>query len=318
MIDKRYLGLTVSIPLFFNQDESIDYRTLSRYLKELGKQKHISAVYSMAFNTRYRMLSDEELLNLNKEIIRLSKDNGLDCYVGHPYIFNRVRLETYLREIAISKPAGISMLYPELYYNIDKPILEFLEMPAKFGMNAVIHEMKIVSGFTGGLINWPENLLRKAVRLKSVIGIKEDSKDDIITRFVLEECKKENVTCIMAGGGKVRALKFISDGLETWLNGTTMFYPEAIDVIYPAVMNNDTDTINYYNENIENPFFNNVVKKVGWHLAHKATLEFFGYGHRYERFPHATLPHNDFEQLNNVLSKIKTAFKQLMCRQSEI
>ena len=40
MIDKRYLGLTVSIPLFFNQDESIDYRTLSRYLKELGKQKH--------------------------------------------------------------------------------------------------------------------------------------------------------------------------------------------------------------------------------------------------------------------------------------
>ena len=44
MIDKKYPGLTVSIPLFFNQDESIDYKTLSRYLKELGIQKHISAV----------------------------------------------------------------------------------------------------------------------------------------------------------------------------------------------------------------------------------------------------------------------------------
>ncbi len=120
MIDKKYPGLTVSIPLFFNQDESIDYQTLSKYLKELGAQKHISAIYSMAFNTRYRMLSDEELLNLNKEIIRISKDNGLDCYVGHPYIFDKGRLETYLREIATSKPAGISMLYPELYYNIDK------------------------------------------------------------------------------------------------------------------------------------------------------------------------------------------------------
>jgi dihydrodipicolinate synthase/N-acetylneuraminate lyase len=311
MIDKKYPGLTVSIPLFFNQDESIDYRTLSRYLKELGKQKHISAVYSMAFNTRYRMLSDEELLNLNKEIIKLSKDNDLDCYVGHPYIFNRVRLEKYLREIAISKPAGISMLYPELYYNIDKPILEFLEMPAKFGMNTVIHEMKIVSGFTGELINWPENLLRKAIRLQSVIGVKEDSKDDCITRFALEECKKQDVTCIMAGGGKVRALKFISDGLETWLNGTTMFYPNAIDVIYPAVMNNDTDIINYYNEKIENPFFNDVVNRVGWHLAHKAALEFFGYGLRYERFPHAILPHKDFEQLSSTLNKIKVAFKQL-------
>ena len=311
MIDKKYPGLTVSIPLFFNQDESIDYKTLSRYIKELGTQKHISAIYSMAFNTRYRMLSDEDLLNLNKTIIELANDNNMDCYVGHPYIFDRVRLQAYLKEISKYNPAGISMLYPELYYNIDDPILEFLEMPSKFGMNAVIHEMKIISGFTGGLINWPEKLLRKAIQLKSVIGVKEDSKDDTITRFVLEECKKQGVTCIMAGGGKVRALKFMSNGLETWLNGTTMFYPDAIDIIYPAVMTNNIDTINYYNENIENPFFNNVVKKVGWHLAHKAALEFFGYGHRYERFPHAILPDSDFDQLNSILSEIQIAFKQL-------
>ena len=266
----------------------------------------------MAYNTRYRMLSEEEVYSLNIKILELTKKNDIACYVGHPYIFDRRRLEDYLKEISKYKPAGISMLYPERYYNIDEPLLEFLEMPAKFGMKVVLHEMKLISGFHGDLINWPEKLLRKVINLDSVIGVKEDSKDDDVTRLVLDECKKNNVKCILAGGGKLRALKFIGEGLETWLNGTTMFFPQAIDIIYPAVMNRDMETVNYYNENIEKPFFQKIVNKYGWHLAHKAALEFFGYGQRYERFPHATLPVEDFIQLNSTLSNIKDSLEKLV------
>ena len=89
MIEKEYPGLTVSLPLFFNNDESIDYETLTRYIKDLGTQNHISAVYSMAYNTRYKMLSDYELIELNTKIIQLSRDNNMNCYVGHPYTFNK-------------------------------------------------------------------------------------------------------------------------------------------------------------------------------------------------------------------------------------
>lgn len=312
MTEKEYPGLTVSIPLFFNKDESIDFQTLDRYIEDLGTQKHISAVYSMAYNTRYRMLSEEEVYSLNIKILELTKKNDIACYVGHPYIFDRRRLEDYLKEISKYKPAGISMLYPERYYNIDEPLLEFLEMPAKFGMKVVLHEMKLISGFHGDLINWPEKLLRKVINLDSVIGVKEDSKDDDVTRLVLDECKKNNVKCILAGGGKLRALKFIGEGLETWLNGTTMFFPQAIDIIYPAVMNRDMETVNYYNENIEKPFFQKIVNKYGWHLAHKAALEFFGYGQRYERFPHAFLPAEDFIQLDSILYKIKDSLEKLV------
>ena len=312
MTEKKYPGLTVSIPLFFNKDESIDFQTLDRYIEDLGTQKHISAVYSMAYNTRYRMLSEEEVYSLNIKILELTKKNDIACYVGHPYIFDRRRLEDYLKEISKYKPAGISMLYPERYYNIDEPLLEFLEMPAKFGMKVVLHEMKLISGFHGDLINWPEKLLRKVINLDSVIGVKEDSKDDDVTRLVLDECKKNNVKCILAGGGKLRALKFIGEGLETWLNGTTMFFPQAIDIIYPAVMNRDMETVNYYNENIEKPFFQKIVNKYGWHLAHKAALEFFGYGQRYERFPHAFLPAEDFIQLDSILYKIKDSLEKLV------
>ena len=312
MTEKEYPGLTVSIPLFFNKDESIDYQTLNRYIEDLGTQKHISAVYSMAYNTRYRMLSDEEVYSINIKILELTKKHDIECYVGHPYIFDRGRLENYLKEIATFNPSGISMLYPERYYDIDEPVIEFLEMPAKFGMKVVLHEMKLISGFNGDLINWPEKLLRKVIKLDHVIGVKEDSKDDDVTRFVLDECKKNNTKCILAGGGKLRALNFISEGLDTWLNGTTMFFPQAIDVIYPAMMKRDMKTVNYYNKNIEKPFFQKIVNKCGWHLAHKAALEFFGYGHRYERFPHATLPVEDFIKLNSIFSAMKDSFEKLV------
>ncbi len=312
MTVKEHHGLTVSLPLFFNTDESIDYKTLTRYIDDLATQEHISAVYSMAYNTRYKMLNDDELLNLNIRILELTKKNNINCYVGHPYIFDRKRLSIYLERISKYSPAGISMLYPERYFNIDNPILDFLQMPDKYGLKVVLHEMKLVSGFNGELINWPEHLLRKVIQLSCLIGVKEDSKDDKITDIVLHECKKNNVACILAGGGKNRALKFISKGLKTWLNGSTMFCPKVIDTIYPAVLKNQTDVINYYIENIEKPFFDNVVDKYGWHISHKAALEYFGYGKRYERFPHASLPEKDFEQLELVFSNIKNALEKII------
>ena len=310
-MSNNWPGLTVSIPLFFNRDDSIDFETLSRYIEDLGTQKKISAIYSMAYNTRYKMLSDQELLIVNIKIIDLARLNNLKCYVGHPYIFDRQRLEDYLQKIAKYNPAGISMLYPERYYGIDQPILEFLDLPGKFGLKSVLHEMKLVSGFNGELINWPEELLTKAIQLNSVIGVKEDSKDDSVAQFVLSECQKKGAACILAGGGKLRALEFVNQGLETWLNGTTMFYPKAIDIIYSAVMEGNQEIVDFYSQRIEKPFFENVVKKHGWHIAHKAALEFFGYGERNERFPHAVLPDQDYRLLSGTFFEIQKSFHEL-------
>lgn len=304
-------GLTVSIPLFFNENESIDYKTLTKYIEDLGTQKYIAAIYSMAYNTRYRMLSEQEVLEVNIEILRLAKENNLVCYVGHPYIFNRQRLEDYLESISKYNPAGISMLYPERYYGIDEPIIDFLKLPEKFGLKSVLHEMKLVSGFDGSLINWPADLLRKAIRLDSVIGVKEDSKDENITQIVLQECKKKGSVCILAGGGKLQALKYIDKGLNTWLNGSTIFCPKIIDKIYPAIMKNNDREISFYIENIEKPFFDEIVKIFGWHLAHKAALQFFGYGMRYERFPHPIMPLDSYNKISDTLKNIQNSIKKL-------
>ena len=173
-------GLTVSAPLFFHQDGSIDYVTLERYLCDVCKNRHISAVYSMAYNTRYRMLDDCELLDLNRMIIELVTDFGHDVYVGHPYSFTECSLDRYLSKISQLNVAGISMLYPERYYGIYNPIIEFLKFPQNFDLPVVLHEMKLISGFNGELINWPLGLLDEILNEIGLVGIKEDSKDDKI------------------------------------------------------------------------------------------------------------------------------------------
>ena len=66
----------------------------------------------------------------------------------------------------------------------------------------LVHEQKLVSGFDGSLINWPEDLLIKIFKDKNVIAVKEDSKNDEITSIVMRLSKEFNFDMIVAGGGK--------------------------------------------------------------------------------------------------------------------
>ena len=298
------IGLTVSVPLFFNKDETIDLNTLKKYLTDLCSNDRINAIYSMAYNTRYRVLADDEILEVNQLIVSICKDSGKRVYIGHPYSFNRYTLQTYLEQIQDLKVSGVSMLYPERYFADEETIIEFLKLPNKFGMKTVFHEMKLVSGFNGELINWPANLLERIFDEVDLEAVKEDSKDDEVAIKILDLCRSRGVKFILAGGGKARALDFFDHGIGTWLNGSSIFLPKHIDRIYEAFVNKDEDFIKWYMETIEKPFFKNIVDKYGWHLSHKAALEFFGYGECVERFPHANLNSIMLEAIKMELEKI--------------
>jgi dihydrodipicolinate synthase/N-acetylneuraminate lyase len=304
-IDNKLPGLTVSVPLFFKKDESVDYYTLGRYLDDVCSNQRIFAVYSMAYNTRYRMLTGSEVIDVNKFIITKVKSKGHRTFIGHPYIFTRSTLAQYLKEMAEVEPDGISMLYPERYYGLDDPIINFLSTPLDYGLNVVVHEMKLISGFNGELVDWPEPLLQRTFEELPLLAIKEDSKSDQITRIVLDLSKDKGVFCVLAGGGKSRAEKFIKKGLVTWLNGSTMFCPRLIDEAYTSFMHGDHVYKNWYLTGIERPFFDEVVSKFGWHLAHRVALSFFGYGEIYERFPHAEMPQSSSSKCYEVLQRIR-------------
>ena len=163
-----------------------------------------------------------------------------DVYIGHPYSFNRDTLSRYFERIQNLKVSGISMLYPERYFGDNNVIVEFLKLPNQYGLKTVLHEMKLISGFDGELMNWPVELLNKVFENVHLSAVKEDSKDDEIAIKVLELCKKNNIHFVLAGGGKERALKFFDHGIETWLNGSSMFLPKHVDSIYTGFINKKT------------------------------------------------------------------------------
>ena len=105
MTDKQYPGITVSLPLFFNSDESIDFKTLTRYIDDLSSQRYISSVYSMAYNTRYKMLSDTELLDLNIKILKQTKQNKVinGCGTFKNLIGSNLMLADYINNTKPSR-----------------------------------------------------------------------------------------------------------------------------------------------------------------------------------------------------------------------
>ena len=300
-------GLTISCPLFFKEDQTINYFAIDYYLDSICKNKMISAIYSMAYNTRYRMLNDIEIYEVNKFIIKKCQKFDKRVFVGHPYSFNYESIKNYFQQISKLNPNGISMLYPERYYNIDDPIINFLSLPKQYGLNLVLHEMKLISGMDGNLIDWPKNLITKVFNEIDLVAIKEDSKNDEISEYILNLCNDTGVLFILAGGGKRRAMKFFEKGLNTWLNGSTMFLPKLIDKVYEGFVNQNKNFTDFYLREVEDIFFENIVKKYGWHISHKAALEYFGFGQRFERFPHATMSDESYNYSCKFFESIKSS-----------
>lgn len=276
-----------SLPMFFTQSGEINWDDLERYLNEM-LDAGIETIYSMAYNTRYMQMTANEIATLHKFVVDVTKKADVQLIIGHPFLSTKPELDDYFLQIKdiAEKVSAVSMLYPERYYGDNKVIEDFIDFPKKYGMRTLIHEMKLVSGFNGELIEWPEDLLFRLLERPNVMGVKEDSKNDDVTTGLIEHFGKDK-NIIVAGHGKRRTLNLAASQGNgfSWLNGSSMISP-ALGVKFCSVLNDegaDGGFITKYIEDFEEPFFH-FVKRYGWHMAHKAMLAQRGYS-VHERFP---------------------------------
>ncbi|MEC9408635.1 MAG: hypothetical protein VX549_15335 [Pseudomonadota bacterium] len=279
-------GIAFSIPMFFRPDESIDWPALEAYLDRIAPNAGVACLYSMAFNTRYQQLSVDEIHAVNRLTCEAARDKGVPAIVGHPIGQRQVDLLQFCERAAQEyQPDAISVLFPERYFGQDDPVLAYLQTPVRAGLSCFIHQMKLVSGFDGSLVDWPQQLLDQALGMAGVVGMKEDSKDDGIARDLLARFGDTH-SIVIAGGGKRRAAALAETGqLRSWLNGSLMLDSGPAAKIYDAIITNDAPTVQRYLDRIEQPYFDQVVSALGWHVAHKLALEVAGYGTRHERSP---------------------------------
>ena len=290
---RPFKGPIFSCPMFFDDDLNIDYKSLEAYLTKICSLKDVNALYSMSYNSRYMQLSEKEICDVNRFIYSICKAFSVSFICGHPITCTKDSLLTYADNLDLAGEAALSILYPERYFGIAEALIEYHLAPISLGYEVLVHEMKLISGFDGTLIDWDLSVLDSILKHDMVTGIKEDSKnDDISIPLIKKYANKKNI--IIAGGGKRRAMALEKYGIQCWLNGSFMMFPELYEPFMSAWNSKNTNFLNKYIEIVEAPLFAEVLNRYGWHVGHKAVLAARGFCALNERSPMPVLQAKDF------------------------
>ena len=290
-------SVIASVPMFFDESENINFDALDEYFKLVGDQKHTQLFYLMAYNSRINLLNFDEVVDLNKKTREAAIRHSIKYTLCTPYKATNREVEKFL-QLFKPEPAlyGVSMLFPERIYEDFQSIIDYFSIPIAYGMQVLMHEMKFISGKDGTLKDWKIEDLKSIEQQCSVVGIKEDSKNDQLTEAALKELKSD---IILAGGGVTQTSRFLDKDPTAWLAGVSLIRPDLAQFEHKAVIKKDFKAIDFFVKKIEEPFFE-LCNELGWHCVHKTLLGSVHGLPTFERRPMATLNASQCDKVNAV------------------
>lgn len=305
-VKEKIKGPVYSIvtPFLDNENDDIDFDSLRKYLQD-ATAAGARIFYVMGYNSRFSQLSFDEIKELNAFVTQEAKaiDKDTMVIVADPlHCTTRVSIDFAKHAEEIGADV-VSLIFREKYFSDNQVYTHFKTVADASPIPILIHEMQFLSGFNGSNMDWPTSLLDKLYTIESIVALKEDSKNDEVTREVIERYK-EKWAVVLAGGGKKRWSQFYEMGCESWLNGIGVFEPGIAAKFWQAVQAGDSQTTNFIIEKIEKPFFEQCVHKYGWHMACKSALEARGRMSRYERLPMLGLPEEDYQVVKRVVDEL--------------
>ena len=106
-------------------------------------------------------------------------------------------------------------------------------------------------------------------------------------------------------------VKIRGKGCQAWLNGIGVFEPKIPIIFYEAYKRKNQAIIRHVLEGIEDPFFEKIVNKYGWHIGIKACLEARDIFFRYERLPMLPIDNIDMEYVLKVMKNLEIKISEL-------
>ena len=303
-------GPVFSIVTPFNNDLEIDFDALEAYISNAYKSG-ATQFYVMGYNSRFHELSWDEIKILNHNVTKIVKNlnkNNLVIVADPVHCPTDISVE-FAVEAKKSGADMISLIFREKFYSNDQVIEHFNYIDKWSDINILIHEMPFISGLGGHTVNWPVDLLDQLADLDSITAIKEDAKNDDYSHEVIKKIK-DRVSIVISGGGKRQWMQFADLGCQNWLNGIGVFEPKLAVNFWKAWNQNDMEFCNNMINDVEIPFFSELVSKFGWHLTIKAALEVVGHFPRTERLPMLPINEDDFNLFKREFNKIK--YKQFL------
>jgi len=294
-------GPVIPIPVPFNNDSSIDFKSLESYIDFLS-QFNLGGLMTTAGTTSFNLLSREEIFVVNESVCRAAKGR-VPIIVGNPSYGD---INSTIEFASHSKKIGADyciVYYPDRHYG-DESIYDFFSVISKsVSQPLLIHEMPMRNGLGKGSVHYSIELLEKLFKLDMIKGIKEEALDSEYSNKIVKTFSSE-VEIIGAGGGMSRFLSRDYDlGSKAFLGGIGNFNPQLEIEFHSLMMNNKFEDAKSLVETKELPLFDTVIP-FGWHPSLKAMLSIKGFMKNINRKPMITL--ND---LNTGI--IKTSMKSL-------
>ena len=281
----------------------VDYDAACEYVDFLY-DKGVRNFYIMTYNSRFSLLSWDEMKKLNEVVTRRIKDKPEDCIsiVADP-LTNPTSVSVDFAKHAEDCGADIlSMIFMERYYSDDQVFNHFNTVAQNSNIGILIHEQKLPSK-TGGDVLYPLDLLDRIADIDNVIAIKEDSKQPVFSEKIIERLG-DRLNVIISGRGKRQFVHFHRMGCHAYLVGVGSFAPRVALDFYKACVDDDIQTSWGIINEIERPFLG-AAMSCGWHPALKSAMDELGIMSRVERPPLVSISDEDHKELMKTLKQIQ-------------
>ncbi len=304
-LKNKLKGPIYSIITPFTDTENIDYKSLSTYIEYLYKGG-ARIFYAMAFNTRYLLMNNREIMDINQFIIKKVKslDETNIVIVGDPLNCSTKTSIEFAKHARDNGADVISLIY-RAYLFFDEHVYNHYKTVADAvpDIGILVHEMPFMKGIPQHQDGtWSLDLIDKLANIPSVVAMKEDAKQDDYTRKVVDLIS-DRVAIVVSGNGLQQWSK-VSDKCAAWLTGIGNLWPKTELEFYEAHLQGDTKTCNRIIENIEKPFFW-VKDNLSWHLGIKSALKTLGIMERHERMPYQPLNDEQHQKVKEILEGIE-------------
>ena len=293
----------------FAEDLTVDFDALDYYLRKLYEQG-ARRFYAMAYNSRYGLLSDDEIIELNDHcastIKRMDPTNLV--VVGDSILGSTSKSVEFASFAKESGADLVSILFQEKFFSDEQVLEHYSQVGNGSGMPIMVHEMPLTSGYDGSQMHWPTSLLDSLRKVTHVAAVKEDSKNFALTSRALQ---LEPDIRIVIAGSKKSFLPFYKLGARAYLNGISIIDAGIGEYFWRALEDQDDEKVSELIRSVEDPFFDLLVAKYGWHRVNKAILEAAGYMPRRERMPMVHLGDAEQSEVAEVFATMKQNWDSL-------
>jgi len=289
---------------FKNNGKDIDFDSLDNYLQYLY-DNGAKIFYAMAFNTRYLLMNEEEIYQVNERVIKKIKsfqDPDTLIIVGDPLDCSTETSIKFAEHAKIHGADMISLIYRAYLFYDDHVFNHYNTIAQAVDIPILVHEMPFMKGIPEHQDgNWSIDLLDRLADIPNVLAVKEDAKVDDYTKDIVDKIS-DRVAIVVSGNGLQQWSK-VSEKCQAWLSGIGNLFPKAEIDFYNAYLENDTDKCIEIIEQIEKPFFY-VKDNYSWHLGIKSAMEHLGIMSKQERMPYQELEGKVHQHIGEIVKDI--------------